>query len=68
MAFEDIKLKINMLLDETQQHPEDWHELAQQVHQQLDEMRGMGLPLPADLVGLEEALQREAGRQSSGGK
>lgn len=64
MAFEGIRAQIALLLGETTDNPEDWHELSQQVHQQLDELRGFGMPLPDDLVELEQALELEMQRRA----
>jgi len=37
--------------------PEDRHELYMQVREKLNEMRAFGMPLPEDLVRLEEELE-----------
>ena len=59
MAFEEIKASVALLFADAQRTPEDWHEVSEQVRQQLVELRGMGLPVPADLVDLETALEEE---------
>jgi hypothetical protein len=56
MAFEQLKAQIGMLLGEMNDQPEDLHELYQQVHQELSQMRATGMDLPADLVELEQRL------------
>ena len=66
MAFESIRAQIALLLGETTDNPEDWHELSQQVHRQLDELRGFGMPVPADLEELENALELEMQRRAVG--
>ncbi|MDX2159467.1 MAG: hypothetical protein SFW09_23420 [Hyphomicrobiaceae bacterium] len=63
MAFERLKTEIGILLTEMQNEPDDIHELALQIHGKLQEMRAMGMPLPADLVELEDALQSDAWRK-----
>jgi len=59
MAFEQLKAQIGMLLGEMNDQPEDLHELYQQVHQELSQMRATGMDLPADLVELEQRLLAE---------
>jgi len=59
MAFEQLKAQIGMLLGEMNDQPEDLHELYQQVHQELSQMRATGMDLTADLVELEQRLLAE---------
>lgn len=59
MAFEQLKAQIGILLGEINDPPEDLHELYQQVHQELNQMRATGMDLPADLVELEQRLLAE---------
>jgi len=66
MAFERLKSEISMLLTEMQNQPEDSWELHEMILEKLNELRGLGLPLPQDLVELEEKLARDlklAGKQ-----
>jgi hypothetical protein len=62
MAFERLKTEIGILLTEMQNEPHDEHELALQIHAKLQELKALGLPVPQDLVELEEALL-EKGRE-----
>ncbi|MGI9380324.1 MAG: hypothetical protein ACR2OW_11785 [Methyloligellaceae bacterium] len=57
MSFEDIKAEINLLLIEMENQPQDLHELQEKVHEKLRELRAFGMPLPDDLVELEETLE-----------
>lgn len=57
MAFEDILARIQLLLTEMQNQPEDEHELLEQVHAELAQLKSTGQPLPEDLVELEQQLQ-----------
>jgi hypothetical protein len=41
------------------EQPEDLHELYQQIHQELNQLRATGMALPADLVELEQRLLTE---------
>lgn len=59
MAFEQLKAQIGLLLGEVNDQPEDLHELYNQIHQELNQMRATGMALPADLVALEQRLLAE---------
>jgi hypothetical protein len=48
-----------MLLGEMTRPPEDLHELYEQIHQELNQLRATGMALPADLVELEQRLLKE---------
>ena len=43
MAFEQLKAQIGLLLGEINDQPEDLHELYQQVHQELNQLRATGM-------------------------
>jgi hypothetical protein len=59
MAFEDVKSELGILLTQMQNEPEDRHELYLQLMEKLNELKAFGMPLPADLVELEKALEDE---------
>ncbi|MFN4143658.1 hypothetical protein [Aestuariivirga sp.] len=59
MAFEELKAQIGLLLGEMNEQPEDLHELYEQIHQELNQLRATGMGLPADLVELERRLLDE---------
>jgi hypothetical protein len=59
MAFEDVKAELGILMTEMQNEPEDRHELYLQLMEKLNELKAFGMPLPADLVELEKALEAE---------
>ena len=59
MAFEDFRMGVAMLLDEIAENPHDVHELQESLREKLAEMQALGLPLPDDLVGLEEYLEED---------
>ena len=59
MVFEDLMMKINMLVSEMEHKPEDAHELLEQIHMELNQLKATGLPLPDDLVRLEQKLEQE---------
>ena len=59
MAFESIKAEIDLLLAAMINQPEDIREIREQVREKLNELRAVGMPLPADLVALEARLNRD---------
>lgn len=59
MAFEDIKAEINLLLQQMQNQPEDEHELYEMLHEKLNEIRALNMPLPEDLLELEQQLEEK---------
>lgn len=59
MAFDQIKTEIAMLLSEMENRPNDKWELHETILEKLNELRALGLPLPQDLVDLEEKLSGE---------
>lgn len=65
MALEEIKAQISLLLEQMVNQPEDEHELLEQVREKLNELRAMGMPLPADLVALEKQLEERFPESSS---
>jgi hypothetical protein len=66
MAFENLLAQISLLVTQMENQPEDKHELYQQLRERLNEIRSTGMPLPQDLVRLEEELEAEfAGRAPS---
>jgi len=67
MAFDRLKSEISMLLSEMQNQPEDSWELHEMILEKLNELRGLGLPVPEDLVELEQKLAAEL-RESRGKK
>ncbi|ODR99070.1 hypothetical protein AUC68_06515 [Methyloceanibacter methanicus] len=59
MAFEDLKAELALLINQMENQPEDRHELYMQIREKLNEMRAFGMPVPEDLVRLEEELEAE---------
>jgi len=57
MPFEDLKVRIAMLLEIGTHQPEDLHELQETVREELSELRSSGLPIPTDLAALEKRLE-----------
>ena len=61
MDTRNLELALSMLLQEIEQGPEDDHELYMKLRQTLQSMRAVGMPVPDDLVRLEEELAEEFG-------
>ncbi len=59
MSFEDLKVRIAMMLDGMVHQPEDLHEMQERLREELSNLRSLGLPLPEDLVQLESRLEAE---------
>ena len=57
MPFEDLKVRISLLLEQMLHQPEDVHELQETIREELSELKSSGLPLPQDLVDLEQQLE-----------
>lgn len=69
MAFEQLKTEIGLLLTQMQNEPEDPHEIYLTLKNKLSELKACGMPLPDDLVKLEQDLERDfaADASESGG-
>ncbi len=59
MAFEKLMAQISLLATQMENQPEDKHELYLQLRERLSEIRSMGMPLPDDLIRLEQELEAE---------
>jgi hypothetical protein len=59
MALEELKAQIGLLVGQINNQPADARELFELLHLKLNELRAEGLPLPDDLVRLEEQLLSE---------
>jgi hypothetical protein len=64
MAFESIKAEIDLLLAAMINQPQDIREIHEQVRGKLNELRALGMPLPADLVALEAQMDRDEGGEA----
>lgn len=59
MALELLKAEIGLLLEQFSNPPHDRYELYMQLKEKINEMRVFGMTPPADLLELQEALDRE---------
>lgn len=57
MAFEQLKAGIALILEEIEKRPEDRHILQEELREKIAEFRALGLPVPEDILRLEEELQ-----------
>ena len=56
MAFDAIRAEIDLLMTRLAGQPEDRHELHELIRERLNQLKAMGMPLPEDLVELEQEL------------
>ncbi|CAA2137985.1 hypothetical protein [Hyphomicrobium sp. ghe19] len=68
MAFDQIKLEISRLLTEMQNEPQDPHEIYLSLREKLNQIKATGMPLPDDLVKLEQELEEEFASEQRDGK
>jgi len=66
MDLDEFEAAISLLVTQMENQPEDRHEIYLQIREKLNEMRAFGMPLPADLVKLEEELEAEFAADKSG--
>lgn len=59
MDRDEIEATVSLLLDDMEGEWGDRHEIFLRVQQVLEQMRAMGMPLPEDLVRMEEELAAE---------
>lgn len=57
MAFEDLKVRLLMILDEATHQPEDLHDLQEELREEISGLTAQGLPVPDDLSQLEQRLE-----------
>ncbi len=63
MALEELQAQISLLVSQINNQPRDVQELYEQLHLKLNELRGMGQPLPDDLVELEKIMLAEIAKR-----
>ncbi len=57
MAFEALKIRLLMMLDEATHQPEDLHELQEELREEIAGFKAQGLPVPEDIIQLEARLE-----------
>ncbi|HSF91400.1 MAG TPA: hypothetical protein VLA51_04260 [Paracoccaceae bacterium] len=64
MSFEDLKVRIAMMLEQMVHQPEDIHEAQEALREELEELKASGMPLPQDLVDLEAEMEAQLARKT----
>ncbi len=59
MPFDDLITRINLFFSEAENEAEDAHQVLEQLHAELAQLKATGQPLPEDLVRLEALLDEE---------
>jgi len=62
MAFETLKAEILMLWNDMESQTKDRREVAFEIQEKIGELRAMGMPVPQDLLEVEQAIEEEYGR------
>ena len=57
MAFDDLEAELALLINQMDTQPENPHDLYLRIMEKLNEFKGLGLPLPEDLVRVEKELE-----------
>jgi len=57
MAFEALKIRLLMMLDEATHQPEDLHELQEELREEIAGFKAQGLPVPEDIAQLQARLE-----------
>ncbi|MHC0054476.1 hypothetical protein [Actibacterium sp. D379-3] len=57
MAFEELKAGITLIMDEIEKRPGDRHILQEELREKICELRALGLPVPEDILRLEQQLE-----------
>ncbi|WP_342644011.1 hypothetical protein [Rhodoligotrophos ferricapiens] len=57
--FDRLQAELSMLLTQMENQPEDRHELYLSLREKLGEMRAYGMPIPDDILELEQQLDSE---------
>jgi predicted nucleic acid-binding Zn-ribbon protein len=63
VALEELKAQIALLVTQMETQPQDAHEIYELLHEKLNEIKAMGLPVPDDLAALERQLEADFGRR-----
>lgn len=58
MEIEELRASLNLLVEQVEHRDDDDHEFWLQLHQTLEGLRAMGMPVPEDLAHLEQDLAR----------
>ena len=67
MEFSELEAELNLLLTQMENLPEDRHEFYLQLREKLNEIRAFGMPVPHDLLRLEQELEKEFAKDLESG-
>jgi hypothetical protein len=59
MALESLEAEISLLVTQMENQPEDRRELYLLLREKLNELRAFGMPVPDDLLRMEQDLEAE---------
>lgn len=59
MDAKDLTAELSLLLNEMEGEQGDRHEIYQKIRQMAGSLRAMGMPVPDDIVRLEQTLEEE---------
>ena len=59
MALENIEAELSLLVTQMENQPADRHELYLLLREKLNELRAFGMPVPDDLLRMEQDLEAE---------
>ena len=59
MALEDIEAELSLLVTQMENQPKDRRELYLLLREKLNELRAFGMPVPDDLLRMEQDLEAE---------
>ena len=59
MSTAELQEDLSHIVGQMDDRPEDIRELCAQLHRTLDEIRGLGQPIPQDYIGLVRQLENE---------
>jgi len=57
--LDEFEAEVAILVEQMESQPEDRHELFLRLHEKLNELRAFGMPVPEDLLRLEDTLKAE---------
>ena len=66
MALEEIEAEISLLVTQMENQPEDRRELYLVLREKLNELRAFGMPVPDNLLKMEQELEAEFSEERRG--
>lgn len=66
MDLDEIEAEISLLVTQMENQPEDRHELYLVLREKLNELRAFGMPVPDNLLKMEQELEAEFAAERRG--